>query len=404
MNSDAAIHIDSLWKRYRLYHEYHQTLKGTIVRGRGRRAKYEEFWALKDVSFDVAHGETFAIIGENGSGKSTLLKCLARILAPDRGQLVARGRVSALLELGTGFHPELTGRENVYLNASLLGLTKKEVKERFGAIVDFSGIERFLDTPVKYYSSGMYIRLGFSIAIHVQPDILLIDEILAVGDADFQRKCFERIDELRERGATIVIVTHALGSIKNLCDRAALLDHGELTRLGPAAEVIDNYLGDVIAQRVPDGEHGQRWGSGEAKITAVEILDAAGQPAKRIRTGDPVVFRAHWRAEETVERPVFGFSIQHLDGVDITGPNTRESGNVPDKIRGSGYTDLHVDRLLLLPGTYDLTAAVFNYSLAHVYDLRHRTFRFDVERGNPDEGFGMVSLGGYWDGPTQKER
>ncbi len=400
MSDDAAIRIDALWKRYRLYHEYHQTLKGTIVRGKGRRAKYEEFWALKDVSFDIAHGETFAIIGENGSGKSTMLKCLARILTPDKGAVQTRGRISALLELGTGFHQELTGRENVYLNASLLGLSKKEVNSQFDDIVDFSGIERFLDTPVKYYSSGMYIRLGFSIAIHVQPDILLVDEVLAVGDAEFQRKCLERIDELRQGGATIVIVTHALGSVKHLCDRAALLDHGEMTRLGPAAEVIEGYLGDVLADRKPDGEHGQRWGTGEVTISHVEFLDAAGQPAKRIRTGDTIVFRAHWTTAETIERPVFQFGLTRVDGVDITGPNTRASGVVPDRITGDGHTDLRVDRLMLLPGTYDLSASVINFAQSKAYDSRYRTFRFDVETGDPAEDFGIMSLGGQWDGPT----
>jgi ABC-2 type transport system ATP-binding protein len=400
MSDDVAIRIDGLWKRYRLYHEYHQTLKATVVRGRGRRAKYEEFWALKDVSFEVARGETFAIIGENGSGKSTMLKCLARILTPDKGSVAARGRISALLELGTGFHQELTGRENVYLNASLLGLSKKEVNGRFDDIVAFSGIERFLDTPVKYYSSGMYIRLGFSIAIHVQPDILLIDEVLAVGDAEFQRKCLERIDELRSSGATIVIVTHALGSVKHLCDRAALLDHGEMTRLGPAADVIDGYLGDVLADRRPDGEHGQRWGTGDVKISRVDILDAAGQSAKRIRTGDTIVFRAHWTATKTIERPVFQFGVTRVDGVDVSAPNTRSSGVVPETILGDGHTDLRVDRLMLLPGTYDLSASVMNFSQSHAYDARYRTFRFDVERGDPDEEGGIVTLGGQWDSPT----
>ena len=398
--SDAAISIDGLWKRYRLYHEYHQTLKGTVVRGKGRRAKYEEFWALKDVSFEIAHGETFAIVGENGSGKSTMLKCLARILSPDKGSVQTQGRISALLELGTGFHQELTGRENVYLNASLLGLSKKEVNSRFDDIVDFSGIERFLDTPVKYYSSGMYIRLGFSIAIHVQPDILLVDEVLAVGDAEFQRKCLERIDELRTAGATIVIVTHALGSVKHLCDRAALLDHGELTNLGPAAEVIEGYLGDVLADRHPDGEHGQRWGTGEVTISHVDILDAAEQPAKRIRTGDTIVFRAHWSATKSIERPVFSFSLTRSDGVDIAATNTRQSGVVPPTICGTGHTDLRVDRLMLLPGTYDLTGTVVNFALSHTYDARYRTFRFDVERGDPDEDGPIVAFNGQWDGPT----
>jgi ABC-2 type transport system ATP-binding protein len=288
----------------------------------------------------------------------------------------------------------------VYLNASLLGLSKKEVNSRFDDIVDFSGIERFLDTPVKYYSSGMYIRLGFSIAIHVQPDILLVDEVLAVGDAEFQRKCLERIDELRTAGATIVIVTHALGSVKHLCDRAALLDHGEMTRLGPAAEVIEGYLGDVLTDRHPDGEHGQRWGTGEMTISQVEILDAAEQPAKRIRTGDTILFRAHWSAPKPIERPVFSFGLTRVDGVDISGSNTRQSGVVPDTVQGTGHTDFRIDRLMLLPGTYDLTAQVVNFALSHTYDARYRTFRFDVERGDPDEDGPIVALGGQWEGPT----
>jgi ABC-type polysaccharide/polyol phosphate transport system ATPase subunit len=397
VSDDVAVRVDQVSKQYRMYHERNNTLKAAVLRG--RRARYDKFWALRDVSFEVQKGETFALVGENGSGKSTLLKCIARILSPDEGSIQTHGRISALLELGAGFHQELSGRDNVYLNGSILGLSKKQVTDRFDDIVEFAGLERFIDNPVKNYSSGMYVRLGFAIAIHVQPEILLVDEVLAVGDADFQLKCMEKVDELKAQGRTIVIVTHALGSIRNLCDRAALLEHGELKSVGTAPEVIDEYMGDVFTDRRPDGDTGTRWGSGEVKVEEVEILDAAGAPAKRIRTGDTVVFRIHWRAFEPIQRPVFGFSIHRIDGVDVTGPTARDPACVPDTLQGSGLMDLRVERLLLVPGTYDLSAAVTNFSLSHAYDHRHRTFRFDVEAGDPYEDFGVVSLGGRWDGP-----
>ena len=200
--SEPAIVVDGLSKRFRLYHDRNQTLKAAVMRG--RRARYEEFWALRDVSLEIAEGATYGFIGTNGSGKSTLLKCLARILVPDEGTVRTRGKVSALLELGAGFHPELSGRENVYLNGSILGLSKRELDHRFDDIVAFAGLERFIDTPVKNYSSGMYVRLGFSVAINVDPDILLVDEVLAVGDEQFQRRCNERFADLRAQGTTIV--------------------------------------------------------------------------------------------------------------------------------------------------------------------------------------------------------
>ncbi|MCJ7438566.1 MAG: ABC transporter ATP-binding protein [Acidimicrobiia bacterium] len=396
MSDTPAILVENLSKQYRLYHERNQSLKATILRG--RRARYDEFWALKDVSFEVPQGATFALIGENGSGKSTLLKCLARILAVDGGSLTTHGKISALLELGAGFHQELSGRENVYLNGSILGLSRKQISQRFDEIVDFAGLEKFIDTPVKNYSSGMYVRLGFSVAINVEPDILLVDEVLAVGDAEFQLKCMEKVDQMRGQGRTIVIVTHALGSVRNLCDTALLLEHGEMKRVGPAAEVIEEYMADVFTDRVPDGEHGQRWGSGEAEIEDIEILDAAGQRAKRIRTGDAITFRIRYKANERITQPVFGLAIHRLDGTEITGPNTREADLLPDAIDGPGCVDLRVDRLLLVPGTYDLSGSVANRSLSHAYDMRHRSFRFDVEQGDPLAEFGIVSLGGTWGG------
>jgi ABC-2 type transport system ATP-binding protein len=391
----AAIAVDGVSKRFRLYHERNQSLKAAFLRR--RRAEYEEFWALRGVSLEVPEGSTFGLIGENGSGKSTLLKCMARILRPEEGSIRTRGKISALLELGAGFHPELSGRENVYLNGSILGLSRRQLDQRFDEIVEFAGLEHFIDTPVKSYSSGMYVRLGFSVAINVDPDILLIDEILAVGDADFQRKCGEKFAELRSQGKTLVIVSHALTSIQNLCDSVALLEHGDLRRVGPAAEVVDEYLGDVFAERSEEGEYGVRWGSGEGRVETIELLDASGQPVKRVRTGDTVVFRFHYATSERVPQPVFGMAVHTIDGVHVTGPNTRESDTIPDAIEGTGFVDFRVERLLLVPGTYDVSGTLYDYSCAHAYDHRHRAFRFDVEHGDPRAEHGVVALGGVWD-------
>ncbi|MBI3256408.1 MAG: ABC transporter ATP-binding protein [Actinobacteria bacterium] len=394
MSSGPAISVRNVSKRYRLYHERNQTLKGTLLQR--KRVEFEEFWALRDVSLEVPRGGTFGLIGENGSGKSTLLKCMARILNPNEGAITVNGKMSALLELGAGFHPELSGRENVFLNGSILGLSKRQIEERFDEIVDFAGLQHFIDTPVKNYSSGMYVRLGFSVAINVDPEVLLVDEVLAVGDEQFQRKCAEKFAELKESGKTIVIVSHALGSVRTLCDEVALLEHGRLRVIGPPGQVIDTYLGDVHTDRAPDGELGTRWGSGEARIEHIELLDAAGSATTEVQTGEPVTFRFHWEARQPIQKPVFGLALYTLEGVQVTGPNTRQADMVPDTISGSGTVDLRVDRLLLLPGTYDLTASLLDFTCSHAYDNRHRAFRFDVRRGEPQEEQGIVSLGGTW--------
>lgn len=243
MNDDLAMVAHGVSKRFRIYHERNQSLKQTILRR--RRGVFEEFWALEDVSLEIPKASTFGLIGENGSGKSTLLKCLAKILVPDKGSIESQGSISALLELGAGFHPELSGRENVFLNGAILGISPKELNRRFDEIVEFSGIERFIDTPVKNYSSGMYVRLGFAVAINVSPDILLVDEVLAVGDAEFQQKCALKFQELKDSGCTIVVVSHAMGMIEQLCDSGAWLEHGTVKAVGSAAEIIDSYMTQV---------------------------------------------------------------------------------------------------------------------------------------------------------------
>lgn len=234
-----AVNVEHVSKKFRLYHERNQSLKSTIMRG--RRSVHEDFWALKDVSFDVPEGSTFGLIGSNGSGKSTLLKCLAKIYYPESGSITAYGKVAALLEVGSGFHPELTGRENIFLNGSILGMSRKEVAAKFDEIVDFSGVSEFIDQPVKNYSSGMYVRLGFSVAINVDPDILIVDEVLAVGDAEFQAKCRSKFVEFREAGKTVILVSHDMGTVKEMCDHVAWLNHGELVIAGEASEAIGAY-------------------------------------------------------------------------------------------------------------------------------------------------------------------
>ena len=390
-----AVVVDHVSKRFRLYHEKNDSLKATIMR-RGR-ARYEEFWALDDVSLEVPTGTTYGLIGENGSGKSTLLKCMARILRPDKGTTSTVGKVSALLEVGAGFHPELSGRDNVYLNGSILGLSKKELDAKFDGIVEFAGLERFIDTPVKNYSSGMYVRLGFSVAINVDPDVLLIDEVLAVGDENFQRKCNEKLTALKESGKTIVVVSHALGSLRTMCDTIAWLEHGKLKDIGPSADVIDEYVSKSHADTTTDAAGNTRWGSGEGRIHRIEMLDSkSGKPVETLRTGDPLTVRLHYKTESRIDKPVFGVGFFSIAGVFLAGPNTREIELVPDYIDGEGYVDFNVPYFPLLEGVYDLSVSIYDYSCQHPYDHCHKAQRFKVEAGEPHLIHGLVSMNANW--------
>jgi ABC-type polysaccharide/polyol phosphate transport system ATPase subunit len=401
----AAVVVDGASKRFRLYHELNQSLKSMIVHR--KRSSYEEFWALRDVSFEIPAGTTFGLIGENGSGKSTLLKCMAKILRPDTGSVSTVGKVSALLELGAGFHPELSGRDNVYMNGSILGLSSKQIDERFDEIVEFAGLEQFIDTPVKNYSSGMYVRLGFSVAINVDPDILLVDEVLAVGDEVFQRKCAEKFADLKDRGKTIVLVSHALGMVGDLCEQVALLEHGKLITVGDSRDVIEGYLDQVYdEQAVASSDHPLRSkkGSSDGRIQSIEVLSGSGQPLSRLRTGDAVVFRIHYRADEEVLRPVFGIAIDAHDGTLVTGPTTHDSMLQPESVVGEGYVDYRLDPLILLPGSYEIGASLFDLTRSRGFDRRTRILRFDVDPGRPHEHDGIVTLGGTWDGAVFGDR
>ena len=389
-----AVSVEGVSKQFRLYHERNQSLKAAVMRG--GRARFEDFRALDDVSFDVQEGVTFGLIGENGSGKSTLLKCIARILRPDTGRISSHGTVSALLELGAGFHPELSGRENVYLNGSILGMSKKQVDACFDSIVDFSGIEPFIDTPVKNYSSGMYVRLGFAVAISIDPEILLVDEVLAVGDAEFQQRCTDKILEFKADGRTVVVVSHSMPAVRNLCDEVALLEHGKLIDVGSAARVIDEYMVEVFADRQFAAEDGARWGSGEIRLERFRLLGDDGVAVDHCRTGDPVTLSFEYATNEEIRHPLFGASIYTADGVYVAGPNTRDAGLLLDAVQGSGRVELRIDHLPLVPGAYDVSAAIHDDTGTHPYDFREKMLRFNVELGNPRESWGIVSLGGQW--------
>ncbi len=388
-----AVVVENLWKNFRLYQEKNQYLKATVLKG--RRARYEEFWALKGIDFEVAAGQTFGIIGANGSGKSTLLKCLAGILRPDRGQIGYEGRLSALLELGAGFHIELSGRENVYLNGAILGLSKREIDRRFDDIVSFAGLEEFIDSPVKNYSSGMFVRLGFAVAAHVEPDVLLIDEVLSVGDEVFQRRCAEKIEEFRRDGRTIIFVSHGLGQVEQLCELAAWIDHGVLVELGPASDVISHYRGDSHEDVRVDVDQGTRWGSQEVEITAAGFVDEQGQPVSLLTTLEPARLRLEYDAHQPLQDVVIGFRLDTLNGYLVWGTSSRLARKSMGTIRGKGAVELELEQLPLLEGVYHLSVSVTDQAEVHEYDHWERAARFEVRQFATNDA-GLIHLPVTW--------
>lgn len=399
----TAIEVSDLSKKFRIYHERNQTIKEMFV-NRGR-SRYEEFWALKDVSFSLPSGMTLGLIGENGSGKSTLLKIIAKILHQDAGEVTVNGKLSTLLELGAGFHPELSGRENIYLNGSILGLSKREIDGKYAQIVAFSELEKFIDMPVKNYSSGMYVRLGFAVAINVEPDMLLIDEILAVGDEAFQRKCSDKIYDFKNSGKTIVVVSHSLESVRNLCDKVIWLDHGIIKGEGQAREVVDQYLDEVnkreqakaqVAHQPEPEFQGSRIGSREIEITGVRFFDLQGNESGFFKTGDKIIVRIEYVAKKRIEKPVFGVAIHRNDGVHITGPNTKTSGFDIDAVDGAGMIEYRMNRMPLLAGTYLFSAAVYDDACQKPFDHHDRMYSFKVMPGGVAETNGLIALDSSW--------
>lgn len=408
MSTTTAIEFEHVSKKFVLHHERPHSFQEMVIdlfRPR-RRDDQEEFWALKDVSFEVPRAETIGLIGPNGSGKSTTLKLIARILEPTSGQIRVNGRVSTLLELGAGFHPDLTGRENVYLNGSIHGLQRREIEERFQSIVSFAELEPFIDVQVRHYSSGMYVRLAFAVAAHIDPDILLVDETLAVGDHSFQMKCLDRIRELQRRGVTIVFVSHDLSMVEHLCSHAILLHQGRVEARGRPAEVVSRYLADLAAaeearlkeEQPPGVEH--RWGSREVEITEVKFLDSHGQERRTFNVGDTMIARIEYQAPRRVERPVFGVAIHRRDGLHIAGPNTKTSGYEIDAVEGRGAIDFIMDQLALREGVYQFTATVYDYDCLHPYDHHERAYTFRVNQPAEREILGMLDLPCRWEQRT----
>ncbi|SDH81833.1 ABC transporter ATP-binding protein [Agrococcus jejuensis] len=388
--TDPAVRVDDVSKSFRVYRDRNQSLKATILQR--RRAQFEVFEALKGVSLEVPEGTTFGLLGHNGSGKSTLLKVMARILRPTSGSITTRGRVAAMLEVGSGFHPELSGRENVYLNASILGMSRQEVDRKFDQIVDFSGVEAFIDQPVKNYSSGMYVRLGFAVSIHVEPEVLLVDEVLAVGDMEFQDKCLDKFAQFRDEGRTVVVVSHGVEQMKTFCDQVAWLDHGVLQDVGDATKIVEKYT-DVSheAEQVEGG--GTRFGTGEVRIDRVELVTADGRVVEEARTGEAVRIRMHYEASESVERPIFGLSVATAGGKHVWSQDGRVSETVPDRIpAGFGHVDVTVDRLMLMPDLWDVSVSVTDFHKTRVIDSHQRAMRFAVLSGHEKASGGSIVL------------
>jgi ABC-type polysaccharide/polyol phosphate transport system ATPase subunit len=434
MASDTAIRLAGVTKRYRRVAQSHKflTLKSAFVGGNLFKLlnPAEVFTALKGVDLDIAHGETFGLIGANGAGKSTLMKLVAGTTKPTEGEVEIDGKISALIELGAGFHPEISGRENVYINGIMLGLTRQEIEARFDDIVAFAELEEFIDAPVKNYSSGMYMRLGFSVAIHVDPDILVIDEVLAVGDEAFVHKCLDKIGEFKRRGKTILLVTHGMETVRRLCDRAAWIDRGAVKAIGDPMRVVDRYLNWVgeqeeaeltrvenqrvasagdgtaaaadeeIAPEAPavgDGEEAPyepgRWGNQVARINSVRFLDEESFAGHVFATGDAMSIEIAWSAAEEVKDFVFGIGLFNANGDSCYGTNTDVERFKGKSLEGEGTVRIEIPNLNLVGGTYYLDVAVHSRD-GRPYDYHRGLYSFRVHSRYGDVG--VARLGHTW--------
>jgi ABC-2 type transport system ATP-binding protein len=368
-----AIEVQDLSKRFRVFREKPTSIKQRVLTAHTRA---EDFWALRDITLEVAEGSTFGLIGHNGSGKTTLLKCIAGILRPTSGVVRQRGRLAALLELGAGFHPELTGRENVYLNASFLGLSRKDTDRAYDAIVAFAEIEGFMDNQVKFYSSGMLVRLGFAVAVHVDPDVLLVDEVLAVGDEAFQAKCIARVREFQAEGRTIVLVTHALDTVREICDRAGMLHHGDLHALGHPDDVVREMR--YVLLGVTDPAFVPEQGTREAEIAEVQIVRADGRGEGPVIAGDPVTIVVDVRQNEPVEDLDVDFAV--LDGATnhpVLDARTSRAGLDLGRFEKKRVR-FRVPAFPYAAGKYWVTVGVSDRATGHLYHVQTQRYLFEV--------------------------
>lgn len=403
--SQSVISFQNVSKRFWLTPDRPQTVLEMLISAVkfSGRPQGQELWAVRDLSFDIFRGDSLGIIGRNGAGKSTLLKLVTRILRPTSGRIFVRGRVSALLELGAGFHPDLSGRENIYLNGSVLGLSKQDIDNYYQSIVDFSELHDFIDMPVKHYSSGMYMRLGFSVAIHVQPDILVVDEILAVGDQAFQTKCLERIWEMRRQGVTIVLVSHQLHLIREVCTQLIWVEHGQVKAVGPADEVMEKYLAFYATLAAPAGDSPHafpRWGSGEVEIKSVRFLDVDGQARTDFMTGEALTIVMDYQTHQPLHQPHFEVTLFREDGVLLNTPMPHPIGAL---VSGSGSVVCRLEYLPLLPAGYKVSVAIHDGNQSHAYDHHEKAYSFKVIARPEQNGRGLVEIPVTWDWLTQPE-
>ncbi|MHB8671363.1 MAG: ABC transporter ATP-binding protein [Acidimicrobiales bacterium] len=369
-------------KRFNLHHD--KSLKERLIHFRDH-SNVEEFWALRNVGFDLEQSHTLGLIGANGSGKSTMLKIIGGILTPTEGYVERRGRLAALLELGAGFHPDLTGRENIFMNASILGLTRRQTERYFDAIVDFSGIERFIDNQVKFYSSGMYVRLAFAVAVHVEPEILLVDEVLAVGDEPFQRKCMERIKLFQREGRTILLVTHGLDNVRQLCDRVIMLERGEVVVDGKPQEALRAFR-ERYAPEVEMTTEDDVRGTRQVEIVEMCFTDGHGTPKDRFEPGEELGFELVLEARQPVDDPVVGVAIyNHLDTL-VYGTNTSLRNVALGRLDGRRRVRFGFGRIPMVEGQYFVTVAVHSRDELTQYHWMERQLSFKVFSPTNDPG------------------
>lgn len=374
---DVAIRVDGVSKAFKLPHEKQSSVKGLFVNLFRGKQTYTRQQVLKDISFEIKKGEFFGIVGRNGSGKSTLLKLLAGIYTPDKGNIQVKGSLTPFIELGVGFNPELTGRENVYLNGALLGFNRKQMDAMYHEIVEFAELEKFMDQKLKNYSSGMQVRLAFSIAIRAKSDILLIDEVLAVGDVNFQRKCIEMFRTLKASGITIIFISHDLNAVEEFCNRVALIDNGQLIRISEASSIIMQYRGLMADIRIIEDKEANHTGTGEIRITKIEVLDV-DKPTTKIAEGHPFSVHLKFSSKQKIDNPIFGLAIVDDKGTIIMGPNTDEVNIKIGEIKGDGSVTAKFKTNPLVPGHYTFMASCFPKDSQTPYDFIHKTGNLQI--------------------------
>ncbi len=378
--SAPSVEIESVSKKFRLYREKPSSLKARLI---SAHARADDFWALRDVSFDIEPGQSVGLIGPNGSGKTTLLKMIAGILRPTSGRVLTRGRIAALLELGAGFHPELTGRENVYLNAAFLGLSRKETDKVYDDIVAFAELPDFMENQVKFYSSGMLVRLGFAVAVHVDPAILLVDEVLAVGDEAFQHKCLDRVRRFQRDGRTIIFVTHAVDLVRQICDRAVMLDHGSIHSQGAPDQVVRDFR---LVMLQHDLDYATDEGTKEIEIVSAELVGKDGISGVVIRPGEGLTIQVDLRSAAPVSDAVLSFALHDQDNKFAFGSNTDDHGIQLTGFEGKRRVRFRLSSLPFVSGKYWVTLGVHSRDSSRVYHVQEQRYTFEVRVGEASTG------------------